>query len=324
MKAKLILKTITTNWFPKCLCIIIAIILYLFAKTARLETKTFVVPLKVIEDGNLARTATLPSSVSVIIRSEPEKISSIQNGDIEATLDLSYYTKEGSYNVPVSAFFNSNVNLNSPVELTVYPESISVDLEERTRKAVSVVVPIYGNPVHGYEIENIVISPKEVIISGPKSMVANINSISTSEISIADRKDTFNDTRKILGINRHIQLISSDDINVIIYLKETLITKSFERTQVSVTSLNNNLEVEELPEISFTVSGSQLIVETFYPSVATVQADCSGITEAGEYEVPLIINIPDGLQVEEQSSTTVKIIVNEKLESLEKSDTENE
>ena len=311
MKVELILKKITHNWFPKCLCIVSAVALYMFAKTSRLETKTYSIPLVIKEDGNLCRSTLLPSHVNVIIRSEPDNISGIQNGDIQAVLDLSYYTKQGNYNVPVSASLASNVNLSAPVELTVYPEKISIDLEERVRKGVNVEVPVYGNPKHGYEVEQIKVSPQQVVISGPKSMLENINQVSTVELSLEDKKENFTDVKKIRAINRHISLVSSENVNVSVSFKASLINKTFDNVQVGMTHLSPHLEVASVPEVNFTVSGSQLIVEKFFPSEQNVQVDCSLITGAGEFTLPITVNIPDGLKLESTSVENVKITVKE-------------
>lgn len=307
MKVELILKKITHNWFPKCLCVVSAITLYMFAKTTRLETKTFSIPLVIKEDGNLCRSTVLPSHVNVIIRSEPDNISSIQNGDIQAVLDLSFYTKEGNYSVPVAASLASSVNLAAPVELTVSPEIIPVNLEERIRKAVDVEVPVYGNPVHGYEVEYVKISPKQVIISGPKSMLANINKVSTNELNFSEKRESFSEVKKIRDINSHIDIVSSDNININVTLKASLVNKTFERIPVTINHLASNLEVVEIPEYSFTVSGAQLTVEKYYPSEQTVQVDCSMITVPGELSLPVTVSVPEGLQIEGDQLESVKI-----------------
>ncbi|MCI5696923.1 MAG: CdaR family protein [Treponema sp.] len=312
MKAELILKKITNNWVPKCICLIVAVALYLFGKTARLEKKTFSIPLIVKEDGNLMSAEALPSHISVIIRSEPDNISALNSGDIQAVLDLSYYTKEGQYDVPISASLASGVNLAAPVELTVNPEKIHVKLEERTRKAVPVEVPVYGNPLHGYELKDIKISPQHVIISGPKSLVANINQVSTFEVNLSEKNEDFREIRKVRSINRHIELVSSDNVEVNVSFTTSLVTKTFNNVQVYLVHLAPHLEAVTIPESSFTVSGAQLVLEKFYPSEYTMQADCSMITGPGEYELPVVIAVQDAFKIENSDLTTVKVKIREK------------
>lgn len=312
MKAELILKKISNNWVPKCICIIAAIALYLFGKTSRLEKKTFSIPLVVKEDGNLLSAENLPSHISVIIRSEPSNISSLTAGDIQAVLDLSYYTKEGQYSIPVSASLTSTANLSAPVELVVSPEKINVKLEERTRKAVPVEVPVYGNPLHGYEIDEIKFSPQQVIISGPKSLVANIKQVSTYEVDLSEKNENFKDIKKVRNINKHIELVSSENVNVNVSFKTSLVTKTFDRIPVFLAHLAPNLEPVSVPHSSFTVSGAQLVVEKFYPSEYTMQADCSLISGPGEYELPVVIAVQDAFKIEGEGNPTIKVELREK------------
>ena len=81
--------------------------------------------------------------------------------------------------------------------------------------------------------------------------------------------------------------------------------------------------MENVPEISFTVSGAQLVLEKFYPSEYTVQCDCGSISIPGEYELPVVINIQDAFKIESQSAEKVKIVVKEKPAPVTDSAAEN-
>ncbi|MCR5612271.1 YbbR-like domain-containing protein [Treponema sp.] len=309
MKAELILKKITYNWLPKCFCIGAAIILYLLGHTARLEHRTFSVPLATIEDGSLMSASSLPSYVNVTVRSESNSISSIASSDIQAVLDLSYYTKEGTYNVPVSLSLSSQVILSDPVELVVTPEVYSVKLEEKARKSVPIVVPLMGDPMHGYEVKEIKIYPQQAIISGPRSMVESCSQISTEELDLSESKDDFEEYKAVRNVNRHIEIVSPQQVKANVIFQTSLVTKTFNNCPVFFGHLAPELEIEEKPEISFTVSGAELVLEKFYPSEYTVQADCSLISQPGEYELPVVIAVQDAFKLESQSLEKVKVVV---------------
>lgn len=311
MKAELI-KKITHNWFPKCACIGFAIILYIFGKTSRLESRSIQIPVVVLEDENLSRTSGKPLNVTVNLRSESDIVSTFTAKDLEAVIDLTYFTKPGKYDVPVNVTLSSEINRSVPIEVTVTPKKVSVDLEERIRKAVPVNVPVYGNPLHGYEVSDIKVSPQQVLISGPKSMVESITQVPTYEIDLTDKKDNFTEVKKVRGLNRHISIVSSDQINVDVSFNTSLVSKSFKNCQVFLAHLDPKFEAVMIPEISFTVSGAELVLEKFYPSEYTVQADCKSVNQPGEYELPVVIAIQDAFKLEEQSAATVKFQVREK------------
>lgn len=323
MKAELLLKKISHNWFGICICLGAAVILYLFVHITRIEKRTFSVPLVPIGDGRLTQASGIPRNVTVTVRAEAENILNITGSDITANLDFSYYSKEGAYEIPVTLSLSPEVLLTDPVELTVFPETYSVVLEEKIRRSVPVSVPTSGNPLHGYELKEVRLYPDEAVISGPRSMVESVGQLSTDEIILTERKDDFKESKGFVNTNKYIEVVSPSEVSVSVSFQTSLVSKTFSNCHVFLAHLPSNLEVENAPEISFTVSGAELILEKFYPSEYTVQADCSHISLPGDYEIPVVIAVQDAFKIEKQSSNSVKIRVREKEAASSPSETEN-
>lgn len=312
MKAESTLNKITKDWGVKCLCIVAGIILYIVGQHARLEKRTYSIPLTTVEDGLLTSVNSLPSHVNVTIKSKSSSIANINPTEIEAILDLSYYIQEGTYNVPVNLSLSSEVILSDPAELTVTPEKYTVKLEKKTRRSVPITVPISGDPIHGYEVTNIKVTPAEAIISGPRSMVESIESIPTEEVVLTERKENFVEPKHLRNLSKFIEIVSPYQATIEVSLDASLVTKTFSNCKVFFGNLDPKFEVEEFHEISFTVSGAQLVLEKFYPSEYTVQCDCSMIMSPGEYELPVVIGVQDAFKIESQSAEKIKFTVKEK------------
>ncbi|MCQ2611269.1 MAG: CdaR family protein [Treponema sp.] len=316
MKVKSLLNKITSNWLVKTCCIIAAIVLYLFGRTARIEKKSFTVPLNVIQDGTMVNTHALPSTVTVSVRAESQKMPEITSNQIKAGVDLSYFTKEGSFDIPVNLEIASDVLLIDPVEIIVEPEAIKVTLEERIRKSVPINASISGLPMHGYEVKDVKVTPDYAVIAGPKSIVESISSLSTDEVVISNLKDTVNQETKLHNVSRHIKIVTPYRANVSVSFQASLITKEFTDVNLHLTGLDSKFQIDDSTKVSFKVSGAELIVEKFLPTNNTVIADCSGITVAGEYELPVIINVPDALKIQNQSVEKIKIKITENKSAL--------
>lgn len=312
MKIESILNKITHNWFEKCICLVSAIILFLIGFAERLDKRNFNVPLVAIEDGNLQRSTGLPSNVLVTIRSKSQNINNISSSDIQATIDFSYYNEEGTYAVPIHLSLSKDIILNDPVELTVSPDCYSVKLEKKSRKSVPINVPIVGDPLHGYELSDNKINPQVAILEGPRSMLENINEINSTELVISDRKDDFTEKLSLINLNKFVSIVSPKFVEASVYFQTSLVNKTFSNCSVFFANLDPKLEVASSDSISFTISGAELVVEKFTPSEYSIQADCSQITKAGEYELPIVIAIQDAFKIEKQSQTSVKVIVQEK------------
>lgn len=312
MKAESILNKITENWKEKSACIGLAVILLLFSQTARLETKNFFPSLKIVEDGNMTIVTSVPDTINVSVRHDSKTNPVIKPEEIQAFIDISYLTEEGTYNVPVQLSLSSDLLLNETVEFIANPSHIQVTVEEKTRRSVPIKVPTSGNPLHGYEVSNIKVYPEEAIITGPRKMVENVSSIVCEEVVLTDKKENFEVQSICRNPNRFIHVVSPYNAVVSVNLQASLVTRQFDKCRVFFASLDPKLVVESQPEISFTLSGAELVLEKFYPSEYTVQCDCSNIYLPGEYELPIVIAVQDALKIEEQSVEKVKVVIKEK------------
>lgn len=323
MKAKSLFSSLLNNWFAKSVCLIVAVVLYLFCRAARIEKRTFSVPLKKVENGSLVCASVIPSHINVIVRSENNEVNNITAQSIEASLDVSYYTREGEYDVPVTLSLNSDVYSTEPVELTVEKDSFKVKLEERTRKTVPINIPYSGDPLHGYELKELKVNPSTAVISGPRGMVEAVNQVYTEDIILTDLKESFNVEKRLRNVNRLVEIVSPGLVTINVTFQASLVNKDFNDCKVFFAQLAPELIVEEVPSVSFSVSGAELVLEKFYPSDYTVQVDCSGITVPGEYELPVVIAVQDAIKIESISQEKVKIKIVEKPQETPEQDAES-
>ena len=101
MNKKRLLDKILDNWPAKVICLIIAIFLYFFHQASLIDSKTFVVPLQIIENGMVMHVGNIPDSVSIVVRASDETIKSVLPTDISASVSLDTITKKGTYKLPV-------------------------------------------------------------------------------------------------------------------------------------------------------------------------------------------------------------------------------
>jgi YbbR domain-containing protein len=68
----------------------------------------------------------------------------------------------------------------------ITPAAIRVEMEQRIQKDIAVEPQIVGKPPAGYQIERISVRPGSVKVSGPKSILNAMLSLSTESISVSD------------------------------------------------------------------------------------------------------------------------------------------
>src|SRR5574344_2502172 len=164
MKAKRLLEKIAENWPAKVVCFVMALLLYILHQVSLLDRKTFTVPLSVVAEGGMYPMTDCPDYVRVTVRSTTENIAEAIQADITASLDLTTYDQEGTYSVPVSVHLSPKLLLMDPFEVTVKPESVFVRMEEKTLRYVPVMPAVSGEPVHGYIVKNMTVTPQTVQI----------------------------------------------------------------------------------------------------------------------------------------------------------------
>ena len=129
MNYKKLLTKLAANWPAKVISVALALILFVFYRMNNLTTHSFSFQLKEPET-SLVLVKLEPKNVKVNIRGEDYIINSVVDSDIEPYIDLSEYPAPGKYNVPVKILKKGNALGVEPLEITVYPLEVTVELEQ--------------------------------------------------------------------------------------------------------------------------------------------------------------------------------------------------
>ncbi len=95
-----------------------------------------------------------------------------QTSHIKAFIDLSGLSS-GTFEIPIQVQVDTR-----PVEVVqISPETISITLEKMVNHTFPVQLMMNGNPAVGFQAEKAIISPTEVMVTGPLSLVNQIEQI---------------------------------------------------------------------------------------------------------------------------------------------------
>ena len=121
--------------------------------------------------------------VEVQITGKRRLVSALNPEQVGAFLDLSKIDA-GLHRLVLNA---DNIDLPLGMEVVrITPAAIRVEMEERIQKDLAVEPQIVGKPPAGYQIERITVRPGSVKVSGPKSTLDPMLSLSTESISVSD------------------------------------------------------------------------------------------------------------------------------------------
>ena len=105
------------NWGAKVSCLVIAILLYIFNQASEIDKKTFVIPLRIQENGLVMHVGTVPYTVPLVVRTSEANMNMITAADFEAFVNLDSITESGTFTVPVFVSLSSKIKELDPVEV---------------------------------------------------------------------------------------------------------------------------------------------------------------------------------------------------------------
>lgn len=179
----------------------------------------------------------------------------------------------------------------------------------REKKAKIQVYPI-GNPKEGYEVTGIEMSMKNVTLTGDEE---NVEHISTIEID-----DIFNIANKSTSVTHNIDLrdyvpegveiVGDYQVKITVVIKKTKVTKvSISKDIINIEKLPSDAKATILTKkITIILKGEDSESDSISGQDLNPSINLEGL-EAGIHTVPLIVSIPEGVEVEEEVKIKVKI-----------------
>ncbi|MDR2245620.1 MAG: hypothetical protein LBE17_02930 [Treponema sp.] len=289
-----ILAKIAANWHVKVLSVALAVILFVFHRTSLLENRFFSAPLRIEKmSGNLVHASSYPRMVRVTLRGEANSIYPILEDDIDVYLDLSKYTAEGVYRVPVQVRREGTALGVDPLEISVDPPEVSIELDRKISKYVPLKPDIQGELAEGYELVSRTLTPTQVVVDGPLRRMSGLSELYTGVIDLGGRSEDFTVTVHI--INRDpLLIIRGDGITEFRGLvRQYIMIRSFEGLSIGIRGLSGDFEGTVAVETgNIRIEGPQSEIESFEPGMDILYVDCSLITEGGVYTLPVQADIP--------------------------------
>lgn len=313
MNRKKLIDKILENWTAKVICFVLALLIYIFHQVTLLEKKTITVPLTVESNGVLTPTTELPRFVKVTVRSTADLIPTIYGSGIKAVLSLTEFTEKGFYDVPIRINLSEGLALTDPLEITVKPEILTVNLDEKIMKYIPVEPAVSGKPEHGYTVKDISVSPSSVKVIGPSSIIEKTKFIYTKKVLVSGAAKSFSNDIKLDNIVSALQVFPESDFKVSVTVVPSDYEKTFENVSIKVLNLSEELTLEnDIPAITFTLAGTMPVLEKFEFAENDIFIDCSEISIPGDYEVPLTVKTPASVAFINKPDKTVLIKVIEK------------
>jgi hypothetical protein len=301
---------VVKNWPAKALSVGLALLLVVFHQMSSLEERFFSVPLKVEGGGSLSPTAPYARPIRVSLRGDPNEIYPIVENDIEVFIDLSPYTEPGTYRVPVQVRKKGSALGIEPLEISLDPLEISLELDRRVSKTVPLTPNFQGAVESGYELVSYTLLPAQVDISGPEKVVGTISELSTGVIDLDKRQEDFSLRTAVLNGDPLVSIRGEGAVEFRGAIREQVVLREFDNIPIALANLDLRFAARPDRETGIVrLQGGRRGLGNYDPPEDFLSLDCSSIRSPGTYTLPVAVNIASFFNLEGWEPEQVNVFI---------------
>jgi hypothetical protein len=169
------------DFLAKGVCLLLAVILWAFIVTGKTEKLRFNIPIMVKNlPSDMAISNMSERSASIILEGRKEDLKSINVKNIKAMINMA------NAEVGEPRTYQIQIDKQLPEDISISPlnSDVSVTVEQKENKWITVVPSIVGTVPKGKIIIDKTVVPERVRISGPKSAVDDVDFVNTEDVSV--------------------------------------------------------------------------------------------------------------------------------------------
>ena len=310
MTSRKLIYRIIENWPAKVLSVALAVILFVFHRMSTMATRPLSVPLAIETSSSLVPASAYPQNVRIQLRGEDDGIKSIAESDIEAYVDFSGYEAKGQYRAPVQIRKKGSALGVEPLEISVNPLEVSVQLDLRISKTLPVTANIRGNVASGFDLISYSISPEEVVVSGPMDVLENLSEMKTDPIDLDGRRVDFSIDVKIAREYPFLSFRGTETAEFQGLVRPSVPVRNIEAIPILLIGLDERFAADSGGRMgSVRLEGDQSLLDAFRPSPAFLSVDCSVLSEPGTYTLPVMVNLPNSFVLIRLEPEELRVII---------------
>jgi len=229
-------------------------------------------------------------------------------GSVFVSAEIGGLTENYNRNLSVEVLDKEGNNITQ--YFTLAPNTVNVVLPvvyDQPEATIAVRAATTGTPAMGYQVSRIVVEPSSVRAFGDLDTLDSLYYLETEVIDITGIRTTTSFTARVVH-GGNISL-ATDYVTVVVQI-EPVATASFTRELIHTQGLAETLSCN-IPHtmVDVVVAGPDTYISGLNEADIVPYVDCTGITEPGEYELPVQVSLPNNLSLVEASPLTVKVHV---------------
>ncbi len=267
----------TTNIGKKILAITLAIILWIIANFEQDIEKNIEIDIQYNDlSPDLIIKSAPPESLNLRIRGSRTKLSILKTENYSYPISLNKVASGVSkFNIRTEQIRIPGVNI-----IGLSPSEIKLEIDHLITKKVK-INPKIGLPDIGFNVVGTPkVQPSSVKISGPKSILSELQFINTDEVKIEGEQTNFTIEVPLKTNSPLLKILSDDEVvKITINIQETIIEKEFKKLGINIIDIENmNYKILGKQSVDLLFEGPYSKIKELSSEDIKVTASAKGIT----------------------------------------------
>lgn len=302
-------ETMTRNWILKLLCVVLAFAVWQSVRASiSFERVVANIPLVVTAGDGHAVLDQSSDVVSIRFRGSREDISFISRDQVALEVDIS--DRPDHLRQTIRLLPRHVKTLSRAQAIRLYPAEVTVTMDREVERLLPVKAAFEGMLPDGIQLEKAVCVPASVRVRGAEQRLLDLEQVRTVPISLDGRYNSFK-THVAVAANGQPWTAEPARVSVELELVERVADRRIENIQVRPLLASDDSRVVKIrPEkVDIILRGSPQRVESLKMADVYAYVDCTELAEPAEYEVPVRVDVPLGVQVEKIEPSVVQVVV---------------
>ncbi len=236
----------------------------------------------------LALTDPVVVTLDVSVRGSVLRTRDLSPGELSPRIDL-FDMFEGDNSVLLTPDM-INVPFGVTVE-SIDPPQVTIQLERRVRRDLSVNVVVEGSPHTDYQISDKLVEPATVPVSGPASRMEDLDGIAAEKVGVTGRQESLVRMVRVIPEDPTLRLEGAGEVQVTVAIEERPI--NFQLQDLEVTVINATTRVVVNPAvIGAVLQGPPSVLANLTPENFIVTIDVVGLApRAADYRLEPLIRL---------------------------------
>ncbi|HGY56823.1 MAG TPA: YbbR-like domain-containing protein [Caldithrix abyssi] len=311
---KAILDFFVKNYKPLLTSFVLAVLLWVVVTTDKVYNTRIEVPLKIVR---LAKNRVLLNPV-------PEKVVLEVRGKGRALIGLNFFNTafklelpEADHSLTIDLMdYKNSFNIPREMNITVVdiiePKKLKLEIDKYSEEYKPIKLISEVIPSAGYILMDVKPERDSVLLSGPQSIVEQVEYISNESYNRKDVKYPFTEKIKLVEPKPGITRLDPETIEVT-FVIEQLVERSVYNIPIQMVGIPDNLIASAIPPaVSLRVKGGESLVSALKADEITVLFNYARDYQQGRVQYPMQVETPPGISVVEMSPSLFRLQLKKK------------